>query len=111
MQGTLTLRSTESVFRALKEPEHNRAIDNESAGAPLRSARSSDGARLDQCQNLEFVDYPRAPSAVDGLLRPFADVDIPQRAIVRRHRGNSAQHIQRTTAIGEGAEQTLTLRI
>src|SRR5215468_7680413 len=106
MQGTSTLRSTESAFCALKEPEHNRAIDDESAGAPLRSAGSSDGACFDQRENLEFVDYPRAPAAVDGLLRPFADVDIPQRAIVRRHRGNSAQHIQRTTAIREGAEQT-----
>src|SRR5262249_4762582 len=72
---------------------------------------SGDGAGLYQGQHLEFVDHSRAPTAVDRLLGPFTDVHIPQRTIVRGDRGNSAQHIERTATIGEGAEQTLALRI
>src|SRR5262249_53404698 len=80
-------------------------IDDKTAGAILRAAGSGNGACLYQRENLELVDYPRTPAAVDRLLRPFTDIDVPQRTVVCGHRGNSAQHIERTAPIGEGAEQ------
>src|SRR5262245_55445829 len=105
MQAKTKPVSPERRSATSEESEHNRAIDDESTGAVLSSTRSGDGAGLYQGQHLEFFDHSRTPAAVDRLLRPFTDIDVPQRTVVCGDRGNSAQHIERTATIGEGAEQ------
>jgi len=78
---------------------HDRAVDNETRRAVSGATGACYKAAFHEAKNLEFFGHSRAIAAIDGQLRPFADVQVPQGAVIGCHGWNAAQYIQWTTFI------------
>ncbi len=95
----------------LEQSSHDRAIHNNTRRAILRSARTGDKPRIDVQENVKLTAQPVANAASNRFLRPFADIHISQRAVVRGNRRNAAQDVKRPTPIDQAAILPLALRV
>ena len=74
---------------------HDWAIDDESAGAIGATTGAGQPATLNESQNLELFGKASIEAVVDRLLGPFADIQIPKRAVVGSKCGDATENIQR----------------
>src|SRR5262249_2200763 len=85
----------------LEEPPDDPAVDHPPDGAVRRAVGTGDPALLDQPQDLEFLGDAGAIALVDRLLRPLAEVDVPDRAVVGGDRRDTAEDVERPAALAQ----------
>src|SRR5258708_196060 len=95
----------------LEQALHDRAVDDDPCRPERFAARSREKAAAGEAQDLELLVYARAVALGDGVGRPYAEVDVPDRAVVGGDGGDAAEHIERAVAVGDRAVQALPLWI
>src|SRR5215213_1992857 len=82
------------TLTALEEPPDDRTVDDDPDRAVVGAGGTGDPALLHQAQDLKLLGHPGAVALVDCLLRPLAEIDVPEGAVVGRDGGNTTKDVE-----------------
>src|SRR5690348_222256 len=98
-------RCRRAALPALVQTLNHGAVHDKLAIAELRAVRACEDTVLDIGEDLELLPELTAISSRYGLRRPLIEVAVPERAVVRRDRGDSTEDVVRAIAVRQGCEQ------
>src|SRR5215217_3111925 len=89
------------TLTALEEPPDDRAVDDDPDRPVRRVSGAGDPSLLDQPEDLKLLRHTRAIALVDRLLRPLAEVDVPEGAVVGGHRGDTTEDVEWSPSLAQ----------